>query len=127
MSERYLGRSSLLAEAHLLPAGILVKVRSDGRLDREEAALAELAIELDVPVTRATVKQVQRGRVKVGPEVVAYGSVDFFAQLYGRPAARYPCTNPTPLPSLTSFTGASNALNRCATPARDSTTGNGFL
>ena len=60
-----------------LPAGLLVEVRGDGRLGREEAAMNDLASALDVPVARASVKQIERGRVSAAPDFVACGSVSF--------------------------------------------------
>jgi len=59
------------------PPGILVELNGKGTLGREEALVAACAEEHRIPLMRASVKQLERTRVKVLPGYVAVGSVSF--------------------------------------------------
>jgi hypothetical protein len=59
------------------PTGILVEMKGDGSLGREEPCMAALAEQMGIPASRASEKQVEGGKYRLAPGMVPVGSVPF--------------------------------------------------
>ncbi len=79
------------------PKGLLVQVKGDGTLDREEQLMADLAMKHGLLVERASTGQVERCRVRLGEGYVAVGSVRFVKYALRQLGVDLP--NHTPYPS----------------------------
>jgi len=79
------------------PAGILVEIKGNGALGREETLMASLAAQRHIPVHRASLKQIERARVGVPPGVVAVGSVPFVNHALRQLGRMLPDAEPYPL------------------------------
>jgi hypothetical protein len=66
-----------MPSAHFRPAGLLVQMRGDGTLAREESMMAVVAESIGIPVAVASEKQVERAKAVVTADIVPVGSVPF--------------------------------------------------
>ncbi|WP_232357148.1 MULTISPECIES: ATP-grasp domain-containing protein [Burkholderia cepacia complex] len=80
------------------PSGVLVQVKADGTLDREEAMIAAAAVARGIPIIKASDKQVERGKVLATADHVAVGSVAFVRSALRRLGQRLPPHEPYPEP-----------------------------
>jgi hypothetical protein len=81
-----------------IPGGILVEIRGDGSLGREEACMAALAGQRNVAVFRASEKQIERGKFQIAPGVLPVGSVRFVKHALRQSGKSLP--DHTPYPSV---------------------------
>jgi hypothetical protein len=59
------------------PTAVVVQIKGNGTLGREEAMMAALAASRGIPVERASEKQLERRRILLSAGMVAVGSVPF--------------------------------------------------
>ena len=79
-----------------VPTGILVEMKGNGSLGREEAMMAALAELRGIPVVKGSEKQVERRRVRLGPGFVAVGSVPFVKHALRQLGKALPAHTPYP-------------------------------
>ncbi len=80
------------------PAAVLVQVKGNGTLDREEALMAAVATARGIRVIKASDKQVERGKVVAASECVAVGSVSFVRSALRQLGQQLPPHKPYPEP-----------------------------
>lgn len=97
------------------PVAVLVQVKGNGTLGREEAMMAAVATARGVPVIEASDKQVERGKVVVAADRVAVGSISFVRSALRRLGQQLPPHEPYPEPFTICYIAKSASFPRSMT------------